>query len=63
MKRKTRNTVQYLHMLGGVIITIHIYSPWNENEWFDRLVKVVVLPAIILSGLLLWPVISKFLKK
>jgi hypothetical protein len=63
MKRQTRKTVQYLHMLGGSIIATYIYSPWNDIAWFDILVKAVVLPAIIISGLTLWPVTAKLLSK
>jgi hypothetical protein len=50
---KKRKTIQYLHIIGGIIIAIHIYSPWNELVWFDISVKSIVLPLIITTGLYL----------
>lgn len=63
MKRKTRNVIQYLHIIGGAIIATYIYSPWDNIAWFDIVVKTVVLPAIIISGLAMWPIVAKLLKK
>ncbi len=63
MNRNTRSTIQYLHITGGAIIATYICSPWNNILWFDIMVKALVLPGIIISGLYMWPVTSKIFKK
>lgn len=55
MKNSTkRNIVRWAHLLTGGIIATYIYSPYSEIAAFQFIVKAVVIPLIILSGLWLW---------
>ncbi len=55
MKAKTkRNAMRWFHLISGSIIATYIYSPWHEIAVFQGLVKSVILPLLILSGLWLW---------
>lgn len=63
MKASTkRNVVRWLHIGVGGVIATYIYSPWGDIQTFEIMVKAVVIPFTVLSGLWLWKgnLISKF---
>lgn len=49
-----RKLIRWLHIIGGTLLAVYVYSPWSANDTFDLAIKVVILPLLILSGLWLW---------
>ena len=60
-----RQVVRWSHILIGALMVTYIYSATlRENAIFAGLVQFVVVPAIIVSGVLLWqqPRIGKLIR-
>lgn len=60
MKQK-RKIIRILHLIGAILIGIFIYSPYSSIEWFQTMIKLVVVPLLSVSGLLLYK--PKLLKR
>lgn len=52
--KQIRQLVRILHLLGGLAIGLYIYSPWGPGTWLEPVVKFGVLPALVISGIILW---------
>ncbi|MBO6637397.1 MAG: hypothetical protein JJ920_05625 [Roseitalea sp.] len=51
----TRSILRYLHLAAGVAIAAFIYSPTLQSiVAFEAVLRFVVIPAIGISGLLMW---------
>ncbi len=63
--KQFRQIVRFGHIVEGVLIAIYIYSPLSSNPAFDALIKFVILPLIVLSGLALWqqPRVMKVIRR
>ena len=51
---KKRKANRLLHLIGACLIGIYVYSPWAEIQWFDLLIKGVIIPLLLISGLMMW---------
>lgn len=51
---KKRKANRLLHLIGAGLIGIYVYSPWAEIQWFDLLIKGVIIPLLLISGLMMW---------
>lgn len=51
--KRFRQTVRYLHVIVGVVLTVYVYSPLGEVSWYALLVQVVAIPLVSLSGITL----------
>lgn len=63
--KQFRQTVRIGHIIEGVMIALYLYSPTlAANVVYAGIVKFVVFPAIVISGLLLWqqPRVLKFFR-
>lgn len=49
-----RSIVRWVHMVLGVPIIGYVYSPFDEIPNFAPAVRIVFLPALVLSGMWLW---------
>jgi hypothetical protein len=55
MKPQTeRKVIRWLHIIGGTLLAVYVYSPWSAIQAFDLIMKIVILPVLIASGLWLW---------
>lgn len=52
--KQIRQLVRVLHILGGIAIGVYIYSPWGPGTWLEPVVKFGILPALVISGIVLW---------
>ena len=52
--KQLRVVMRWLHIIGGAIIATYIYSPWTDDPVFSLVVQVVVIPALIISGIVMW---------
>ena len=51
---KPRNAIRGFHILGGGLLSAYVYSPAHKIFEFQLLIKFIVLPALIVSGVWLW---------
>lgn len=53
--KQLRNTFRMGHLAQGALIIAYIYSPTLQaSDVYSAMIKFVIVPAIIISGLLLW---------
>lgn len=51
----TRSALRYFHIATGIAIAAFIYSPTLQSiAGFEAVLRFVVIPAIGVSGLLMW---------
>ena len=51
---KLRVILRWVHLVLGLVIMCYIYSPFHEKEWFQIVMKFVVIPVITFTGLWVW---------
>ncbi len=63
--RKFRAMVRSGHLIESLIIAIYIYTTASNYPAFDAVVKFIFLPALTISGIVLWrqPQILKLFKR
>jgi hypothetical protein len=49
-----RQTVRIAHLVEGILIGIYFYSPLGSEPFYGDLIRFVVLPLIVVSGLVMW---------
>jgi hypothetical protein len=49
-----RNLIRWIHLITGGLIATYVYSPWHKIYEFQLLIKFIVIPALIVSGIWLW---------
>ena len=52
--RQLRRIVRWVHIIGGSLIATFIYAPWGQAPLLISLMRWVVIPVLILSGMVLW---------
>lgn len=62
---KFRKTIRWIHIAIALFVGAYFYSPISSFSWTLPLVKFVLIPTLIISGLAMWKQawIMKFLKK
>ncbi|GEM_PF-6750215 len=50
-KKTLRVAIRSIHITGGALIAMYIYSPWSVNANFTKLMQLVVVPVLLLSGI------------
>lgn len=51
---KQRVILRWFHLITGAILVTYIYSPWSNILAFSFLVKFIIIPILIISGIWLW---------
>jgi hypothetical protein len=49
-----RRALRWLHIVGGVVLGVYLYSPWGSEPAFRAAVLFGVFPAISVSGVAMW---------
>ena len=49
-----RIVIRWIHIALGLILLCYVYSPWGGKLLFKFLIKFLVIPVIVLSGIWLW---------
>lgn len=65
ISNKTLRDVQRaFHLALAAVIGTYVYSPWGGHPAFDLITKLVVIPILSVTGLVMWqmPTIMKWLK-
>ena len=49
-----RKLLRWGHIFGGASLAMYFYSPLGSDETFATMVRFGVVPALTLSGLIMW---------
>lgn len=52
--KQFRTLVRLLHLLEGAAIALFVYSPLGADPAYRALVQWVIVPAVAMSGIMLW---------
>lgn len=52
--KKRRGIQRMAHLVASVMLLAYLYTPLGENEVFGVMLRVMVVPVIAVSGLLMW---------
>jgi len=52
--RKIRLMLRWMHIVLGLVTLCYIYSPFHDIVAYQWVMKLVVIPAITLSGVWIW---------
>ena len=52
--KQTRDVQRWLHLTFAAALGTYVYSPWSADPTFAFVMKVLVFPALALTGFLLW---------
>lgn len=50
----SRRTLRLGHLIEGALLAAYVYTPLGEWDLGRLFVRVVVVPAIVVTGLLMW---------
>jgi len=51
--RQTRNLFRWIHIIGGTLLVVYVYSPLKENVLFENVIQYGVIPLVGISALVL----------
>lgn len=51
---KIRVIIRWIHIISGLIIMCYVYSPFHKIIAFQLLIKFVILPVVIFTGIWIW---------
>jgi len=51
---RLRVILRWMHIIFGLVVLCYIYSPFNQYRSFQIIIKLIVIPGIVLSGIWLW---------
>jgi hypothetical protein len=52
--KRTRTTLRATHLVLGFLVGLYVYSPLNDSDAMGIVMQLVVAPAILITGLLMW---------
>jgi hypothetical protein len=50
----SRSTLRLGHLVEGALLVAYVYTPLGDSDLGRLFVRVVVVPAIVTTGLLMW---------
>ena len=51
--RQKRKLFRWIHIIGGTLLVVYVYSPLKENVLFENLIQYGVIPFFGISALAL----------
>jgi thiosulfate reductase cytochrome b subunit len=51
---RARDVMRWVHLVGSVAIGTFVYSPWRNQAEFLVSMRVLVIPALLFTGLWMW---------
>jgi len=51
---RERDVMRWVHLIGSAAIGTFVYSPWRNQAEFLLSMRVLVIPALIFTGLWMW---------
>jgi membrane-anchored protein YejM (alkaline phosphatase superfamily) len=54
LARKVREVHRAIHLVASVMLLAYLYTPLGDNTVFSVMLRVMVVPVVALSGVLMW---------
>jgi thiosulfate reductase cytochrome b subunit len=51
---KERNAMRWVHLAGSAAIGVFVYSPWQSQAEFLLIMRFLIIPALIFTGIWMW---------
>lgn len=51
---RLRVILRWTHILGGIFVGSYFYSPLSDAAWAAPLIKFVLIPLLVVSGIVMW---------
>lgn len=63
--KQTRQRQRALHLVTGLALLVYVYAPGGAGEIYESLVRWVLLPALVATGVAMWqwPAIRRLTRK
>lgn len=52
--KKFRQVLRWGHIVLGLAVMCYIYSPFHELQWFQIVMKFLIIPVLTISGVGIW---------
>lgn len=52
--KRARTAQRAVHLLTGLVLVIYVYATPSEGSWPTMLVRWLVLPSLVATGLAMW---------
>ncbi len=62
--KQVRVIQRFVHLTAGLLLVAYIYTPLGNLNAFETLVQVIVVPALVVTGMAMWqlPRLRKLLR-
>lgn len=62
--KRMRDIQRFVHLAAGLLLVAYVYTPLGNLTAFETLVQFVVVPALVVTGMVMWqlPRIRKLLR-
>jgi hypothetical protein len=63
--KQRRDILRSVHLVASLILLGYLYTPLGDNDVFYVMVRVMVVPVLAVSGLLMWqtPRLQRWLRR
>lgn len=52
--KRMRDTQRIVHLVGGLLLLIHVYAPWGNSSSLTLVIQGMVVPTLVATGLAMW---------
>lgn len=52
--KRMRDVQRFVHLAGGLLLVAYIYTPLGDLHAFEALVRFIVVPALVATGMAMW---------
>ncbi len=52
--KRLRDLERIVHIAGGVLLLVFIYSPWSDSASFTFVMRALIFPVLVGSGAAMW---------
>ena len=52
--KRVRDVQRFVHLMGGLLLVAYIYTPLGDQHAFEALVRFVVVPGLVGTGMAMW---------
>jgi len=52
--KRLRDIERVVHIVTGLLLMAYVYSPLADQVWYSLVIRIVVFPILVGSGLAMW---------
>lgn len=60
---RIRRILRWIHIITGLALMAYVYAPFSENPWFAWFIKLIAVPFLAVTGVMIWQFPRIFKKK